>query len=63
MNHNEIPEKPILMSAPMVKATLADIKTNTRRLTGLGSVNECPDHEVMTKLAQVVKKMNKKAAH
>ena len=32
MNHNEIPEKPILMSAPILKAALADLKTQTRRI-------------------------------
>lgn len=35
--------RPLLMSAPMVLATLADDKTVTRRLPGLEEVNQEPD--------------------
>lgn len=34
--------RPLLMSAPMAVASLADIKTVTRRLTGLEEINEAP---------------------
>lgn len=33
----------MLFSTPMVKSLLADLKTQTRRMTGLGEVNENPD--------------------
>jgi len=37
-------ERPILMSTPMVRATLEMRKTITRRMTGLESINENPDN-------------------
>ena len=39
----EIKERGILMKGPLVLKTLADIKTQTRRLNGLERVNESPD--------------------
>lgn len=35
--------RPILMSAPTIRATLAGTKTVTRRLTGLDNINQQPD--------------------
>jgi len=38
---------PLLMSGPMVRATLAGLKTETRRTTGLDAVNHSPDDWVV----------------
>lgn len=44
-------EHGILMSAPMVKAYLADLKTQTRRTRGLDKINENPDQWDFTGIA------------
>lgn len=39
----QVKERPLLMCAEMVVATLEDRKTHTRRLNGLGDINKSPD--------------------
>ena len=43
MKQSDVRERPILMSAPMVRALLAGRKFQTRRTAGLGDVNREPD--------------------
>lgn len=40
-------ERPLLFKAEMVRAALADLKTNTRRLNGLDAINQDLDPEVL----------------
>lgn len=46
-------EYPLLMKGPLVRMTLADLKTQTRRVSGLDVINEAPDLFRLVKITPV----------